>query len=174
MTGTVVPVAIPEEDVAQVRAATDIVALIGEHAALKRQGPAGSDSALPSGEVPSFSVNAEEGLYYCFGCQDSGDAISFVRDDRAPRLRRGGPAAGRQGRRHHHRRRRRHGRDGQRRNPLYEAMDQSRGLLSRAPPDRPDGGPARDYLRSPRLRRGHRAPSNWAGPPRDGMRWPPI
>src|SRR4029077_6718308 len=29
---------IPDEDVARVRAATDIVALIGEHAALKRQG----------------------------------------------------------------------------------------------------------------------------------------
>ena len=25
-------------------------------------------------------MNAEEGLYYCFGCQKSGDAISFVRD----------------------------------------------------------------------------------------------
>src|SRR5579863_75542 len=30
-------------------------------------------------KTPSFSVNAEEGLYYCFGCQASGDAISFVR-----------------------------------------------------------------------------------------------
>ena len=28
---------------------------------------------------PSFSVNPEMGLYYCFGCQESGDAITFVR-----------------------------------------------------------------------------------------------
>src|SRR5262245_902077 len=28
--------------------------------------------------TPSFSVNAEEKLYYCFGCQAKGDAIGFV------------------------------------------------------------------------------------------------
>ena len=31
-------------------------------------------------KTPSFSVNAEQGLFYCFGCQRSGDAITFVRD----------------------------------------------------------------------------------------------
>jgi DNA primase len=73
-------VAIPAEDVAQVRAATDIASLIGEYSSLKKVGrrlvglcPFHSES------TPSFSVNAEEGLYYCFGCQASGDAISFVR-----------------------------------------------------------------------------------------------
>src|ERR1700761_5973641 len=72
--------AIPDEDVAKVRAATDIAALIGEHTSLKRQGrrlvglcPFHSENS------PSFSVNVEDGLYYCFGCQASGDAISFVR-----------------------------------------------------------------------------------------------
>ncbi len=30
--------------------------------------------------TPSFSVNAEHGLYHCFGCGASGDAISFVRE----------------------------------------------------------------------------------------------
>ena len=73
-------VAIPEEDVARVRAATDIVALIGEHAGLKRQGRR-FVGLCPFHEekTPSFSVNAEEGIYYCFGCQASGDAITFVR-----------------------------------------------------------------------------------------------
>ena len=28
--------------------------------------------------TPSFSVNAEEKLYYCFGCQAKGDAFGFV------------------------------------------------------------------------------------------------
>ncbi len=30
--------------------------------------------------TPSFSVNAEKGVYYCFGCGVSGDTISFVRE----------------------------------------------------------------------------------------------
>ena len=72
--------AIPDEDVAQVRAATDIVALIGEHTALKRVGRRYVGLCPFHGEKSaSFSVNVEEGLYYCFGCQASGDAISFVR-----------------------------------------------------------------------------------------------
>ena len=77
---TVRDMAIPDEDVAQVRSATDIVALIGEHTALKRVGRRFVGLCPFHGEkTPSFSVNAEEGLYYCFGCQASGDAISFVR-----------------------------------------------------------------------------------------------
>src|SRR5271170_1808504 len=71
---------IPDEDVAQVRAATDIVALIGEHAALKRVGRRWTGLCpFHTERSPSFSVNAEEGFYYCFGCQASGDAITFVR-----------------------------------------------------------------------------------------------
>ena len=71
---------IPDEDVAQVRAATDIVALIGEHAALKRVGRRWTGLCpFHTEKSPSFSVNAEEGFYYCFGCQASGDAITFVR-----------------------------------------------------------------------------------------------
>ena len=30
--------------------------------------------------TPSFSVNAEKGVYYCFGCGESGDTIKFVRE----------------------------------------------------------------------------------------------
>jgi DNA primase len=72
--------AIPDEDVARVRAATDIAALIGEHTALKRVGRRLVGLCpFHSEKSPSFSVNPEEGLYYCFGCQVSGDAISFVR-----------------------------------------------------------------------------------------------
>jgi DNA primase len=73
--------AIPDEDVARVRAATDIAALIGEHTALKRVGRRLVGLCpFHSEKSPSFSVNAEDGLYYCFGCQASGDAISFVRN----------------------------------------------------------------------------------------------
>ncbi len=78
---TVSGVAIPAEEIAQVRSATDIVGLIGEHVALKKQGRRWSGLCpFHSEKTPSFSVNAEEGLFYCFGCQKSGDAISFVRE----------------------------------------------------------------------------------------------
>lgn len=71
---------IPDEDVARVRSATDLVALIGEQTALKRVGRRFVGLCpFHAEKTPSFSVNAEEGLYYCFGCQASGDAISFVR-----------------------------------------------------------------------------------------------
>ncbi len=73
--------AISDDDIAQVRAATDIVALISEHVALKKSGRRWSGLCPFHGEkTPSFSVNAEEGRYYCFGCRASGDAITFVRE----------------------------------------------------------------------------------------------
>jgi DNA primase len=72
--------AIPEEDVARVRAATDIAALVGEHSSLKRVGLRLTGLCpFHQEKSPSFSVNPQEGLYYCFGCGASGDAISFVR-----------------------------------------------------------------------------------------------
>lgn len=73
--------AVPPEEIAQVRAATDIVGLIGEQVALKKSGRRWSGLCPFHGEKsPSFSVNAEEGLFYCFGCHKSGDAITFVRE----------------------------------------------------------------------------------------------
>lgn len=72
---------IPPEEVAQVRASTDIVALIGEHSALRKQGVRFIGLCpFHTEKSPSFSVNAQEGFYYCFGCQASGDAITFVRE----------------------------------------------------------------------------------------------
>ena len=73
--------AIPDEDVAAVRAATDILALIGEYTPLKRVGRRYVGLCpFHAEKTASFSVNAEEGLYYCFGCQASGDAITFLRN----------------------------------------------------------------------------------------------
>ncbi|MDE0194261.1 MAG: CHC2 zinc finger domain-containing protein, partial [bacterium] len=68
------------EDVARVREATDIVGLISNTAALRKSGRRWQGLCpFHSEKTPSFSVNAEEGLYYCFGCRASGDAITFVR-----------------------------------------------------------------------------------------------
>jgi len=70
-----------DDDVARVRDATDLVALVGEHVALKRVGRRFMGLCpFHTEKTPSFSVNPELGVYHCFGCQKSGDAITFVRE----------------------------------------------------------------------------------------------
>lgn len=72
---------IVDEDIARVRETSDIVAVIGEHVALKRVGRRWSGLCPFHGEkTASFSVNQEQGLYYCFGCGAKGDVITFVRE----------------------------------------------------------------------------------------------
>jgi DNA primase len=74
-------VGILEEDIARVRAETDVVGVISEHVALKRSGRRYQGLCpFHAEKTPSFSVNAEEGLFYCFGCQAKGDIITFVRE----------------------------------------------------------------------------------------------
>ena len=70
-----------DDDVARVRDATDLVALAGEHLALKRVGKRFVGLCpFHAEKTPSFNVNPEMGRYFCFGCQANGDAISFVRE----------------------------------------------------------------------------------------------
>ncbi len=72
---------IVDEDIARVRAATDFVAVAAEHIALKRVGRQYQGLCpFHSEKSPSFSINPEKGVYYCYGCQASGDVISFVRE----------------------------------------------------------------------------------------------
>ncbi len=72
---------IVDEDVERVRQSTDIVKLVSEHTQLKRVGRRWSGLCpFHNEKTGSFSVNAEEGLYHCFGCKKSGDAITFVRE----------------------------------------------------------------------------------------------
>ena len=72
---------IVDEDIARVRAATDIVQVIGQHTQLRKVGQRWSGLCpFHNEKSPSFSVNGIEGLYYCFGCQKSGDVITFVRE----------------------------------------------------------------------------------------------
>ncbi len=140
--------AIPEEDVARVRAATDIVALISEHAALKRQGTRWVGLCpFHQEKTPSFSVNAEMGVFYCFGCQRSGDAITFLREvehvDFVDAVRRLADRAGvtitedsaataeRT-----------------RRAPLYDAVERAVAFYHERLLSAADAGVARDYLRS--------------------------
>jgi DNA primase len=70
-----------DDDVARVRESTDLVALAGEHIALKRVGRRFMGLCpFHSEKTPSFSINPELGVFHCFGCQKSGDAITFIRE----------------------------------------------------------------------------------------------
>jgi DNA primase len=74
-------VGILDEDVVRVRESTDLIALVSEHLALKRVGRRFVGLCpFHQEKTPSFGVNPEMGRYYCFGCNASGDAISFVRE----------------------------------------------------------------------------------------------
>ncbi len=63
----------------KLRDAIDIVDLINGYSDLRRAGSQFT-GLCPFHEerTPSFSVNPTEKVYYCFGCQEGGDAISFV------------------------------------------------------------------------------------------------
>ena len=139
---------IPDEEVAQVRAATDIVALISEHSLLKKVGRRWSGLCpFHTEKTPSFSVNAEEGFYYCFGCQQSGDAITFVRAmdglDFVEAVRFLADRAGITLHEDHEA-----GRDHKRRSELLQAMERAVEWYHERLLRSPDAGPARDYLRS--------------------------
>lgn len=62
-----------------VKASLDIVALIGRHVPLKRRGR-NYIGLCPfhAEKSPSFAVNAEKGVFKCFGCGEGGDAIAFL------------------------------------------------------------------------------------------------
>lgn len=62
-----------------VRAATDFVELVRAYAPVKRVGSRYvCRCPFHDEKTPSFSVNRDDGVYYCFGCKVHGDAIKFV------------------------------------------------------------------------------------------------
>jgi len=65
----------------RVKGAVDIVEVISAHTDLRRQGSRWV-GLCPFHEerTPSFSVDAQEKLYHCFGCGVGGDAIKFVEE----------------------------------------------------------------------------------------------
>jgi DNA primase len=72
---------ISTESLDRVKQAADIVEVISAHTDLRRQG-ARWVGLCPFHEerTPSFSVDAGEKLYHCFGCGVGGDAIKFVEE----------------------------------------------------------------------------------------------
>jgi DNA primase len=72
---------IKQESVEAVKAAADMLDVVGARAQLRKAG-ARYVGRCPFHEerTPSFSVNPVDKLYYCFGCGKGGDLISFVRE----------------------------------------------------------------------------------------------
>jgi DNA primase len=67
--------------VERVRAATDIVELIGHTVVLKRQGRNWVGRCpFHEEKTPSFAVNPERQFYHCFGCKKGGDVFKFVQE----------------------------------------------------------------------------------------------
>lgn len=72
------------DSVERVKDAVDMADLVGAKTELRRAG-VNLVGLCPFHEerTPSFSINAEKKVYYCFGCESSGDAIGFVMETEA-------------------------------------------------------------------------------------------
>ncbi|HET9078542.1 MAG TPA: DNA primase [Acidimicrobiales bacterium] len=142
---------IVDEDIARVRDTTDFVNLVSEHLALRRVGTRWVGLCpFHTEKSPSFSVNAELGFYYCFGCGAKGDAISFVREmehldfveaveklaARSGITLRYDDAAG--------------GRDRQRRSRIHDTLEAAVNWYHERLLSAPEAAPARAYLRRER------------------------
>ncbi len=69
------------ESLEQVRAASDIVDVIGSYIPLRRNG-AHFVALCPfhREKTPSFNVTPSKQMFHCFGCHKGGDVFAFVRD----------------------------------------------------------------------------------------------
>ena len=64
----------------RVRDAVDMIDLVSSRTELRRAGANRMTGLCPFHDerTPSFGINPAEKVYYCFGCQASGDAFTFV------------------------------------------------------------------------------------------------
>lgn len=73
------PGVISDQNIHDVRTRTDIVELISSYVTLKKAGR-NYVGLCPfhAEKTPSFTVSPEKQIYYCFGCNAGGDAVSFL------------------------------------------------------------------------------------------------
>lgn len=72
---------IPESLIEQLNTQADLVEIIGKHTTLKPAGREFKGCCPFHGEkTPSFYVNPETNLYYCFGCHAKGNPITFLKE----------------------------------------------------------------------------------------------
>jgi DNA primase len=145
---------IKDSSVRDIIAAADMVEVVSARTALRKAGGR-YVGRCPFHEerTPSFSVNAADKLYYCFGCGKGGDVVSFVRETEnldfvsaieflAERFRlpleyeETSPAADEARRR---------------RERLFAVLDQAAAFFERHLWDSPAGEPVRSYIASRNL-----------------------
>jgi DNA primase len=140
---------IKDTSVEQVKQAADIVDVVSLRTSLRKQGARYVGRCPFHDErTPSFSVNAVDKFYYCFGCSRGGDVVRFVQETEnvdfvgaiewlAERFRvpleyeESSPQADEARRR---------------RDRLYAVLDQATSFFERHLWDTPDGEPVRAYL----------------------------
>jgi DNA primase len=66
----------------RVRDAVDFLELVSARSELRRAGPARYEGLCPFHDerTPSFGIDPTQKVYYCFGCQASGDVFTFVQE----------------------------------------------------------------------------------------------
>jgi DNA primase len=71
---------VPREKIDDVRDRTNIVDVVKRHVELKRAGTGSWKGLCPfhSEKTPSFTVHEPRQFFHCFGCDEKGDAISFL------------------------------------------------------------------------------------------------
>jgi len=70
---------IPQEKIAEIKSRISIVDLVSEYVTLKKAGR-NFVGLCPfhKEKTPSFSVNPEKQIFYCFGCGEGGDVFAFL------------------------------------------------------------------------------------------------
>lgn len=140
---------IVDEDIERVKASADLVQLVSEHAQVKKVGRRFvALCPFHAEKTPSFGINPEEKLYYCYGCQAKGDVIRFV--EQTQHLDFVGAVEWLAGRYNITLRYddAKAGAERQRRSVLHEAMERAVDFYHRRLLSSPDAGAARGYLRS--------------------------
>lgn len=73
------PMRIPDSKIDEVRTASDIVDIVSSYVRLKKRGK-NFVGLCPfhQEKTPSFNVSPEKQMYYCFGCGNGGNVITFI------------------------------------------------------------------------------------------------
>ncbi|WP_460351967.1 DNA primase [Actinoallomurus acanthiterrae] len=69
---------IRDEDIALVRERSPIDEVVGEYVQLRNAGGGALKGLCPFHDEKSPSFNVSNGMFYCFGCGEGGDAIGFI------------------------------------------------------------------------------------------------
>ena len=71
---------IPDSTIEEIKARTDLADLIASYGVQVKSAGSSKKACCPfhNEKTPSFVINESRGFYHCFGCGESGDAISFV------------------------------------------------------------------------------------------------